>query len=72
MITTEVEEWLFAALRKKAAKLGGVYIKELGAIPTHLYAAISVEPTITSSELVGELKGYSHEVNRRMGIERRE
>jgi hypothetical protein len=33
---------------------------------------MSVEPAITPSELVGELKGYSsHEVNRRLGMGRK-
>jgi REP element-mobilizing transposase RayT len=41
LITPEVEEMLFAALREKAARLGGVYIQELGAIPTHVHVALS-------------------------------
>jgi putative transposase len=72
LITPEVEEMLFAALREKAVKLGGVYIHELGAIPTHVHVALSIEPTIKPSELVGQLKGYSsHEVNRRLGLGRK-
>jgi putative transposase len=63
---------LFAELRAKAINLGNVYIKELGAIPTHVHVAMSVEPTVTPSELVGALKGYSsHEVNRRLGLGRK-
>jgi putative transposase len=72
LITPEVEEMLFTALREKAAKLDGVYIHELGAIPTHVHVALSIEPTTKPSELVGQLKGYSsHEVNRRLGVGRK-
>jgi putative transposase len=72
LITPEVEEMLFAALHEKAVSLGTVYIHELGAIPTHVHAAVRIEPTIAPSELVGQLKGYSsHEVNRRLGLGRK-
>jgi putative transposase len=72
LLTPEVEEMVFAALREKATKLGGICIHELGAIPTHIHMALSMEPTWKPSELVGELKGYSsHEVNRRLGLGRK-
>jgi putative transposase len=72
LITPNVEDMLFTALREKAAKLGKVYIHELGAIPTHVHVALSIEPTVTPSEMIGELKGYSsHEVNRRLGSGRK-
>ena len=54
------------ALREKAASLGGILIHEIGGIATHVHLAISIEPTVTISEMVGALKGYaSHEANRR-------
>jgi len=66
LITPDVEEMMFASLREKAARLGKVYIHEL-AFPTHVHVALSIEPTVTPSEMIGELKGYSsHEVNRRL------
>src|SRR5688572_15668750 len=72
LLTPEIEEMVFAALKEKAAKLGGIYIHEMGATPTHIHLAVSVEPTITPSEMIGELKGYSsHEVNRRLGSGRK-
>jgi len=56
-------------LREKAAGLGDVQIHEIGGIETHVHLAISIEPTVTISELVGALKGFaSHEVNRRLGM----
>jgi putative transposase len=68
MLTDAVEAMVFATLREKAARLGNVFVHELGATPTHLHLALSVAPTVCPSELVGELKGYSaHETNRRLG-----
>jgi putative transposase len=69
MLTDEAEAMAFAAIREKVAKLGNVYVHELGATPTHIHVVVSVEPTVTPATLIGELKGYSsHEVNRRIGI----
>ncbi len=72
LLSEEVEQLVFAAIREKAAKLGAIYLHELGAISTHVHIALSTEPTVTPSQLVGELKGYaSHEVNRRLGVGRK-
>jgi putative transposase len=72
LLTPDVEEMVFSVLRDKAAKLGGIYIHELGATPTHIHLALSIDPTVTPSVLAGELKGYSsHEVNRRLGLGRK-
>jgi len=72
MLTDDVEAMVFAALREKAAKLGDVYIHELGAIPNHVHLAVGIEPTVKPSEMIGALKGYSsHEVNRRLGLGRK-
>jgi putative transposase len=49
--------------------LGDIYIHEIGGTETHIHLALSIEPTVKISELVGVLKGYSsHEVNRRAGM----
>jgi putative transposase len=43
-------------------------IHEIGGTETHVHLALTIEPTVLISDLVGVLKGYSaHEVNRRMG-----
>ena len=40
----------------------------MGGTDTHIHVAVSVEPFVTISDLVQELKGVSaHEVNRRLG-----
>ncbi len=69
LLLPDVEAMTFACLREKAAALGDIYIHEIGGTETHLHLAVSIEPTVLISELVGTLKGYSsHEVNRRMGL----
>lgn len=72
LLTAAVEPMAYACLREKAAQLGGVYIHEIGGTETHVHIAMSIQPTVLISELVGALKGYaSHEVNRRSGLGRK-
>lgn len=72
LLTPEVEEMSFAVLREKCAALSGIYLHQLGAIPTHIHVALSIDPTVLISDLIGQLKGYSsHEVNRRLGLGRK-
>jgi putative transposase len=72
LLEERVETAAFAAIRDKAAGLGGIYIHELGATPTHMHAACSIEPSVTVSEMIGTLKGFSsHEANQRLGFGRK-
>jgi len=67
LIVPDVETLARKCLREKAAALGDIKIHEIGGIETHVHLAVSIEPTVTISEMVGALKGYaSHEVNRRL------
>ena len=67
----DVEAMTITALREKAASLGNNYVHEIGGTENHIHLAVSIEPTVTISELIGMLKGYSsHEVNRRVGLGR--
>jgi putative transposase len=67
LLTPEIESLARECFRDKAHALG-VRIHEIGGIETHVHMAVSIEPTILISDLVGQLKGYSsHEVNRRLG-----
>jgi REP element-mobilizing transposase RayT len=51
----------------------GVYFHGINGTPTHIHLAINIEPHVTISDLVGELKGYSsHEFNKREGTKRLE
>jgi REP-associated tyrosine transposase len=71
LLTPDIEAMAFGCLRQKAAAVGDVYLHEIGGTETHVHLALSIEPTVLISELVGVLKGYSaHEVNRRNGMGR--
>jgi putative transposase len=71
LLKPDVEAMTFGCLREKAAALGDVYVHEIGGTETHVHLALSIEPTVLISELIGLLKGYSaHEVNRRCGVGR--
>jgi putative transposase len=64
----KVEELAYAFLREKAKRMKGVRLHALGGTGTHVHLAVQIEPFVTVSELVQELKGASsYEVNRRMG-----
>ena len=55
-------------LRGKCINTPGVYVHEIGGIENHVHMAISIAPTITISEFVGQLKGASsHEANQKLG-----
>ena len=71
LLQPDVEAMTFACLREKAANLGDVYLHEIGGTETHVHLALSIEPTVLISELIGAFKGNSsHEVNRRVGLGR--
>ena len=64
----EVEQLTHTMLRQKASRIKGVRLHALGGTDTHVHLAVEIEPFVTISDLVQELKGASaHEVNRRLG-----
>jgi REP element-mobilizing transposase RayT len=72
LLTPDVELMTWSALRDKAASLGDIFVHEIGGVETHVHVALSIEPTVLISEMVGLLKGYSaHEVNRRVGLKQK-
>jgi REP-associated tyrosine transposase len=72
LLTADIEPMAWGALREKLADFGDVIVHEIGGIATHVHLAVSIEPTVKISDLVGALKGYSaHEVNRRAGLKQK-
>ena len=52
-------------LRQRCEGTSGVDFHAVGGTATHVHLAISIEPQICTSDLIGELKGAcSHEVNK--------
>jgi REP element-mobilizing transposase RayT len=68
LLTAQVESIVHHYLRGKCIDTPGVYVHAVGGIETHVHLALSVPPTITISEFVGQLKGSSsHDANQRLG-----
>lgn len=67
-LTPQVESIVHHYLRGRCIDTPGVYIHAIGGIETHVHLALSVPPTLTISEFVGQLKGASsHDANQRLG-----
>jgi len=55
-------------LRGRCINTPGVFVHEVGGIETHVHLCVTVAPTITISDFIGQLKGSSsHEVNQKLG-----
>lgn len=68
MLRGNVEELAHRELRHKIVKTPGAFVHEIGGTETHVHLAVTIAPTITISEFIGQLKGASsHEVNQQVG-----
>lgn len=68
VLTGRLEELTYTAIRDRCARIKGVLLHEIGGIETHVHLAVSIEPFVTISDLVQELKGASaYDVNRQVG-----
>lgn len=62
----DTESFCHEALRQKCEGIKGVYLKGLGGTDDHVHVALTIEPSVTISDMIQELKGFSSfEVNRR-------
>ena len=67
MLTPEVEPITYRLLRKRCLSTPDVFVHEIGGTATHIHLAVTVPPTISISEWIGQLKGGSaHDVNEEM------
>ena len=65
-----VEQVVHNLLTDRCRKSKGVYLHGLGGTDTHVHLAISIEPQVTISELVKDLKGgSSYETNQALGAD---
>ncbi len=68
MLTPDIEQLAHRELRQKIVNTPGAFVHEINGTETHVHLAVSIAPTITISEFIGQLKGASsHEVNQRVG-----
>lgn len=68
LLTPTIELLAHRALKHKVVKTPGAFVHEIGGIETHVHLVVSIAPTITISEFIGELKGSSsYKVNQQAG-----
>ena len=68
LITPELEPQVFEFIRARCAQTKGVYLHGINGTPTHVHLALNIEPYVTISELVGDIKGAcSFELNKAHG-----
>jgi putative transposase len=69
LLTPTIEPLAHRYIRQKLINTEGVFVHEIGGTETHVHIVVTVSPTITPSDLVGQLKGASsHEVNQQVGL----
>ena len=72
-LTTSLEEAVHGFLKARCSSTRGVYFHGVGGTETHIHLALNIEPQVTISDLVGELKGAcSHEINQQRRMKRLE
>ena len=68
LLTPQVEPIAHRCLKKRIVQTPEVFVHEIGGTETHVHLAVSIPPTLTISEFIGQLKGgSSHDVNQQVG-----
>ena len=64
LITSTLEHDIHEFLRERCRQTKGVYFHAIGGTDNHVHLAINIEPFVTISDLIGNLKGASsHAIN---------
>ncbi|MFQ5733257.1 MAG: IS200/IS605 family transposase [Planctomycetaceae bacterium] len=64
MLTPDVERRTHQFLRQRLIDTPGLFVHEIGGTENHVHLAVTIPPTVTISEVIGQLKGASsHEIN---------
>jgi putative transposase len=68
LITPELEAEVFKHFESYCVKTKGVYLHGVNGTPTHVHLAVNIEPFVTISDLVRDLKGgCSYDLNKQHG-----
>jgi putative transposase len=68
LLTPTIAPLAHRELRRRIVETPGAFVHEIGGIETHVHLAVTIAPTITISEWIGQLKGgTSHDVNQKAG-----
>ncbi len=68
LLTRTIEPLAHRSLRKRIAETSGAIVRGIGGTETHVHVAVTIPPTLTISDWIGQLKGgTSHDVNQQSG-----
>ena len=68
VLTAELEPVVHQFITDRCKRTKGVYFHGIGGTETHIHLAVNIEPQVTISELVKDLKGGSaHDTNQDQG-----
>jgi putative transposase len=69
LLSAQIESEVHGFLQQRCRYNKGVYFHEIGGTETHVHLAIDIEPFVSISDLVGDLKGAcSFEINKQKGF----
>ena len=64
MLTAQIEPVAHRLIKQRIIRTPEVILQAIGGTDTHIHVAITIPPTLTVSEFVGQIKGgSSHDVN---------
>ena len=64
MLNSEIEARTHRFLRQRIIETPEVFVHEIGGTENHVHLCITIPPTLTISDYIGQLKGAaSHEIN---------
>ena len=67
-LTADVEPLVHRLIKDRCRRIKGVYFHGIGGTETHIHLAVNIEPHVTISELLKDLKGgSSHDLNSDLG-----
>ena len=59
LLTPEIEKFVHSFLRERMIETPGVYVHEVGGTETHVHLCLTIPPTLSLSDFIGQLKGAS-------------
>jgi putative transposase len=64
LLTPQLETETHRFLKQRMIDTRGVFVHEIGGTETHVHIALTIPPTLTISDYIGQLKGASsHHIN---------
>ena len=68
LLTPAIEPIAHRCLTKRIRDTSSAFLHEIDGTPTHVHVAVSIPPTLTICQWIGELKGgAAHDVNQQVG-----